>query len=55
MLNETMGLVKNMVEITILIYAKMKAALSASTLFTLVPVLTQWKGKFFFFVYFETN
>lgn len=47
MLNETMGLVKIMIEITTLIYAKMKAALSIITLLTLVPMLTQWKRQIF--------
>lgn len=54
MLNETTGLVKNiMIEITTLIYAKMKAPLSTIAVLTLVPMLTQWKRQFF--VYFETN
>lgn len=49
MLNETTGLAKNiMIEITTLIYAKMKAALSTIAVLTLVPMLTQEKGNFFF-------
>lgn len=54
MLNETTGLLKNiMIEITTLIYAKMKAALSTIAVLTLVPMLTQWKRQIF--VYCETN